>query len=107
MQPLQALLVVLPWAWLATAVLFGMAFAGSRQPRATAPLRRLAFAATLAAHVALLVLQARVAGGFPHVSTWLLVSAVAATTALLFGAVTWRSRQEAAGAIVQWRGRSA
>lgn len=97
---IQALVVVLPLAYFATAILFGMAFAGARQPRAAPPARRLAFALTLTAHVALFALQVRAAGGFPHVTTWLLVSAVAATTALLFGAVSWRSEQETAGAIV-------
>lgn len=99
-RAIQVLIVVVPPAYLATAILFGMAFAGARQPRLASPARRIAFALTLVAHGTLLALQARAAGGFPHVTTWLLVSAVAWTTALLFATVSWRSQQETPGAIV-------
>ena len=97
---IQALGVLLPVAYLVSALLYGMAFAGDKQPAAARRARPLVFAATLTLHATLFGLHARLAGGMPGVSTWLLVSAIAFTTALLFAGIAWRSHQETAGSIV-------
>lgn len=96
---IQALLVLLPFGYLVAAVFYGMAFAGENQP----PLARLRlpfFIAPLAVHVGLFWLYWEEAGAFPIVGTWLVISAVALVTALIFAGITSRSPQPSVACIV-------
>jgi ABC-type uncharacterized transport system permease subunit len=95
----QALLVLLPFGYLVAAVFYGMAFAGKNQPR-IARFRTLLLIAPLAVHLALFNLYWREAGTFPIVGTWLVISAVALVTALIFVGITWRSPQPSVACIV-------
>ena len=99
MAIIQALLVVLPTAYLLSAVLFGMAFAGDRQPP-WVRVRPVVFGVTLALHLLLFAAYWIAAGGFPIVTTWLVVSSIAFVTALLFACITTRGQQDTVGAVV-------
>ncbi|MCP3914838.1 MAG: cytochrome c biogenesis protein CcsA [bacterium] len=96
---IQCVTVLLPVAYMSTALLHGMAFAGDKQPP-IAGWRRASLWTALALHAVLFALHARVAGGFPELDPWLIVSSVSLTVTLLWTAVTVRSRQASAGAIV-------
>lgn len=96
---IQALVVLLPFGYLVAAIFYGMAFAGPKQP----PLARLRtpfFIAPLVVHVGLFWLYWQEAGAFPIVGTWLVISAVALVTALIFAGITWRSPQPSVACIV-------
>lgn len=95
---LQALLVALPMAYLLLALLYGMAFAGSAQPR-FAHIRRPLLWATLLAHSAVFVINANMTGA-PLASGPRILSAVALTVGLLFCLVTLRSPQPTVAAIL-------
>ncbi len=96
----QASTVLLPVAYLVAAVLYGMVFAGERQPDFARRWRVVAVVATLGLHLAMLLARARVAGTFPIASAWMMVSAIAWTVAISFGLVTWRTRVPSVGGIV-------
>jgi len=96
---IQALSVLLPVAYLGAAVLCGMAFAGPRQP-SISRLRGAAVHGVLALHVAYFALQGRASASFPVAGTWLVLSAVALATTLLFAGITWRAPQPSVGSIV-------
>ncbi len=96
---LQALFVLLPPLYFAAMVLFAMSFAGDKAPP-LAGARNWVFRALLVVHLALFAVHWNVAGGFAISTTWVLVSAVAFTTALLYGLITWRTEQAPVGAIV-------
>jgi len=95
----QALNVFLPLGYLVATVLHGMAFAGERAP-ALASQRRALLPAVLVAHAGLFVVHARGMRVFPVHGTWLMISAIAFATALLFLLVARKNRQETVGAIV-------
>jgi ABC-type uncharacterized transport system permease subunit len=97
---IQAATVLLPTAYLVAAVLYGMAFAGERQPALALRLRRPMLAATLLLHGAMFLARGEVAGTFPINGAWLTVSATALATAALFVLVTWRVRLASVGGIV-------
>lgn len=96
----QAATVLLPTAYFAAATLYGMAFAGERQPSFAPVARRVVLILTLALHLALLLARAQVAGTFPIDGAWLTVSASCWTVAVLFALITFRSRVPAIGGIV-------
>lgn len=98
-RTIQALGVLLPMGYLVSTLLFGMAFAGERQPAIERP-RGLVFVLTLALHATLFSVEGLATSAFPIVGTWRMVSATAFVTALLFGVLTLRTRQPTAGAIV-------
>jgi ABC-type uncharacterized transport system permease subunit len=97
---LQALAVFLPVAYLATAVLFGMSFAGDKAPSGSRPWSALALWTTIALHLAFFSLYWRVSGALPMYDTWLLVSASVLTTALLFALQSLRGGMASVGCIV-------
>lgn len=81
---MQALIVLLPVAWLVTTVLYAMSFGGPRAPHVDRP-RHAALALALGLHALYFVLRGVESGGFPRVgTTWEAISAVALCTALLF-----------------------
>lgn len=88
---IQALLVLLPPAYLVLAILYGMAFAGERQP-AMARLRKPLLVITLVAHGAVFVLNAA-ATGTAVVGGMRIASATGLCVSLLFVLVTRRSQQ--------------
>ena len=96
----QATTVLLPTAYLVAAVLYGMAFAGERQPTLAPRLRRPVLAVALLLHVAMFLARGRVAGTFPINGAWLTVSAAALAVAGLFVLVTWRVKLASVGGIV-------
>ncbi|MDA1264710.1 MAG: cytochrome c biogenesis protein CcsA [Planctomycetota bacterium] len=96
----QAATVLLPTAYLVTAVLFGMAFAGERQPASAARLRRIALALTLLLHGGMLVGRGMVAGTFPVSGVWVTVSATSFVVAALFALMNVRDRVASVGAVV-------
>jgi len=96
---LQALFVLLPALYLGVTVLFAMSFAGDKAPP-IARTRNWAFRLLLAVHLTLFAVHWSAAGGFAITTTWILVSAVAFTTAALYGLITWRTEQAPVGAIV-------
>jgi ABC-type uncharacterized transport system permease subunit len=96
---LQPILVLLPMAYFATALLYGMAFAGERQPHISR-LRPLLFGFTVLLHAASFWIRFEAAGGMPHMGTWLLVSSVVFTTLLLYAGINLRSNKRTDGAIV-------
>lgn len=96
---IQALVVLLPFGYLVAAVFYGMAFAGPKQPP-LARLRTLFFIAPLVVHTVLFGLYWEEAGAFPIVGTWLVISAVALVTALIFAGITWRHPQPSVACIV-------
>ena len=95
---LQALLVALPPAYLAVAMMYGMAFAGERQP-AFARHRRWLLLSVLLAHGAVFVLNAE-ATGAPLTSGMRILSATSLTVGLLFVLLTWRSPQPTVAALL-------
>ena len=88
---IQALLVLLPPAYLTLAILYGMAFAGERQP-ALARVRKPLLAITLTAHAAVFVLNAQ-ATGTAVVGGLRIASATGLCVGLLFVLVTRRGPQ--------------
>lgn len=88
---IQALLVLLPPAYLTLAILYGMAFAGERQP-ALARVRKPLLAITLTAHGAVFALNA-VATGTAVVGGMRIASATGLCVGLLFVLVTRRCQQ--------------
>lgn len=97
---IQAITVFLPLAYLTSAVFYGMAFAGDRQPAFAEKYRRLCLASVLGLHLALFLLRGQVAGTFPIDDSWLTVSATVWMVGLSFALVTWRSGVQAVGGIV-------
>jgi ABC-type uncharacterized transport system permease subunit len=96
---LQALSVVLPPFWMASAVLHGMAFGGERAPQVEAP-RRWTFLSALGLHLAWLVARGLQVGGQPVTDTWSTISTVAFAIALLYGWVAHYTRQAGTGGVV-------
>lgn len=96
---LQPIGVILPALYFFTAVLYGMAFGGERSPRLFER-RRPVFRVVLLLHGLWLLAHARAAGSLPVGNTWMLVSAISWTTALLFGGITWRQSQATVGFFV-------
>lgn len=95
---IQALLVALPPAYLVLAILYGMAFAGSAQPRFASARRPLLWM-TLLAHASVFVLNASITGA-SVVGGARILSAVALTVGFLFCLVTFRSPQPTVAAIL-------
>jgi len=96
---IQVLAVLLPVAYLAAVVVFGMSFAGDKNPlpaRATS----IALTACILLHGAFFGLYWHVTGALPIFDTWLLVSAAAFTTALLFALQALRGGLATVGCIV-------
>ncbi|MFT7677069.1 MAG: ABC-type uncharacterized transport system permease subunit [Planctomycetota bacterium] len=88
---IQALLVLLPPAYLTLAVLYGMAFAGERQP-ALAHVRKPLLMITLVAHAAIFALNAKSTGA-AVVGGMRIASATGLCVSLLFLLVTRRAHQ--------------
>jgi len=95
----QALAVLLPLGYLAATVLYGMAFAGEKAPRLMRQ-RRTVLPCVLVAHAALFFVHARGWRVFPVHGTWLMISATALATALLFALIGRKHGQATVGAIV-------
>lgn len=96
---LQALSVLLPCAWLVTALLHGMVFGGPRVPE-LGRMRRAWLRTALALHAALLVVQWRIVGHFPVSDTWSTMSAVALATAALYAWIVRAIGHPGTGGIV-------
>jgi len=95
----QALGVALPLLYLLSAILYGMAFAGSKQPRFV-QVRRLFLLCTVAAHGGFFVAHWQAAETLPALSTWLLLSAVVFAMVFLFLIISVRAPQPTAASIV-------
>ena len=68
---IQAATVLLPTAYLAAAVLFGMAFAGDRAPLFAERMRSRILGATLLLHAGVFAARVRIAETFPIDGAWL------------------------------------
>ncbi|MFT5048682.1 MAG: ABC-type uncharacterized transport system permease subunit [Chlamydiales bacterium] len=95
----QALGVALPVLYLLSAILYGMAFAGSKQPPFVR-MRRLLLLCTVVAHAGFFIAHWQAAGTLPDLSTWLLLSAVVLAMVSLFLVISLRAPQPAAASIV-------
>lgn len=96
---IQALAVALPSLYLFLGVLYGMSFAGDREP----PIHRARKAlmlSTIALHAGLFALLGDASGGFPRLDVWLSFSAVCLGMVSLFSLVTLRNQQPTVAAIV-------
>ena len=96
---IQALAVALPSLYLFLGVLYGMSFAGDRQPPIERARRALVLS-TLALHACLFVVLGDTSGGFPRLDVWLSLSAVGLVVVALFSLVTIRQQQPTVAAIV-------
>lgn len=96
---LQPLGVLLPVGYALAAVLHGMAFGGPRAPQVRG-LRVGVLRATLALHVLWFVARGRAVEHFPISDAWSAVSAVALSTALLYGWIARKSGHAGSGGIV-------
>lgn len=99
MSLIQPLGVLLPVLYLTSAVLYGMSFAGDKQPPVTR-YRRAALLLTVLTHGAFFAAHGFAAGTLPALSAWLLLSAVVFVMTTLFLAITIRSPQPTATSIV-------
>jgi ABC-type uncharacterized transport system permease subunit len=100
MNPIQPLTVILPLLYLTAASLYGMAYAGDRQPTWSGRARRTTVFVAMGLHGWLFVEHARATGVFPIQGVTLTISAVALTTALLFRLLTLRTPQAAVESLV-------
>lgn len=98
-SPLQPIQVLLPLAYLATALLYGMAFAGDRAPR-VGRLGPLFLGVTLLLHALSFWMRFDAAGGMPQMGVWLVVSAVVFSTLVLYTGINLRSKKRTDGAII-------
>jgi ABC-type uncharacterized transport system permease subunit len=98
-RTIQFLEVLLPIAYLACAVLHGMAFGGGRAPRVTR-WRKGFVRGTLALHLAALVARALQIHQFPIGDLWTTVSATALSTAFLYALVARMSAHPGSGGVV-------
>jgi ABC-type uncharacterized transport system permease subunit len=96
---IQALAVALPSLYLFLGVLYGMSFAGDREPPIQRA-RRALMLSTVALHACLFVVLADASGGFPRLDVWLSFSAVSLVMVALFSLVTLRQQQPTVAAIV-------
>ena len=97
---IQAVTVLLPTLYLITAVLYGMTFAGERQPHFALRLRRPLFFAVMGLHLVLFIARGCSSGRFPLSSVWMTVSATALFVAALFALVTLRLKVPGTGGTV-------
>tara|TARA_R110002072_G_scaffold136119_2_gene277985 strand:+ start:8155 stop:8982 length:828 start_codon:yes stop_codon:yes gene_type:complete len=100
MNSVQLLTVLLPTAYLLTAGLYGMAFAGDRMPRWAGITRRIALACTLVLHGSMFALHGLTTDAFPIHGSGLTLSSVVLATALVFQLVSWRISHPAAGSVL-------
>lgn len=96
---IQALNVLLPVLYLVAAALYALALGGTEMPQLQRH-RRLALLVALAAHLALFVALRASPDGFPTISTWTMLSAVAFTTAVLYAIWARLTGQAATGGAV-------
>jgi len=96
---IQALAVALPSLYLFLGVLYGMSFAGDRQPPIQRARRALVLS-TLALHACVFLVLGEASGGFPRLDLWLSLSAVGLVVVALFSLVTVRQQQPTVAAIV-------
>jgi len=89
----HALNVLLPLAYLITAVLYAMVYGGPEAP-AVERQRRTAFLGTLALHASYFVVRNLAVGGPAKIDTWTALSSVALSTAVLY-AILARSTGQA------------
>lgn len=100
MSVVQVLTVLLPTAYLATAGLYGMAFAGERMPGWAVHARRIALGITLGMHVSLFLIHGLTTDAFPVHGGGLMLSSVVLATAILFRVVSFRTPHAAAGCLL-------
>lgn len=98
-QLVQALSVALPSLYLFLGVLYGMSFAGDREPP-IGRARRALVLSTLLLHACVFLVLGDASGGFPRLDVWLSLSAVALVVVSLFSCVTLRQQQPTVAAIV-------
>lgn len=96
---IQPLGVVLPLLYLVSALFYGMAFAGTKQPPIVRG-RRALLLTTVAVHTLFFLAHWRGAGTLPDLSTWLLLSAVVYAMVVLFLVISIRAPQATAASIV-------
>ena len=96
---IQALAVALPSLYLFLGVLYGMSFAGDREPPIHRA-RRALMLSTIALHAGLFALLSDASGGFPRLDVWLSFSAVCLGMVSVFSLVTVRNQQPTVAAIV-------
>jgi len=97
---IQATTVLLPLAYACATVLFGMSFAGERQPQFARRLRDPLLALCILLHTGLFGLHWVASGAPPILNTWLLVSATGLITVVYFIATASRAEQGPVGSIV-------
>lgn len=95
----QALVVLLPAAYVAAAFLYGLHFRSPQAPRVLLP-RRLTMALVLAAHLALFLVQGKRYGAFPAWEAWSTLSMVTLGVAGLFVATARSVPHGGVGAVV-------
>lgn len=100
MSPIQSITVVLPLLYFAGASLYGMAYAGDRQPTWSGRTRQIVVFLAMSLHGWLFLEHAWAVGAFPVQGVALTTSAVALTTALLFRLLTMRAPQAAVESLI-------